>query len=112
MRRGALLLVLALLGFGPVGGLSAQDKSSSPNTPSNKDAAPDKEAQRLLLETVGTLAGAHLYQSYLNIGFIADGKTEGTYQEKDIQQILGSVTALMESLDKKLDLVAKLDLSK
>ena len=107
MRRGwrEMLLALLLIGSGPAW-LSAQDKSTAPK----KEAVSDKET--LLLETLGALAGAQLYQSYLNIGFIADGRAEGTYEEKDIQQILSSVLTLMEALDKKLDQVGKLDLSK
>jgi hypothetical protein len=84
--------------------LPAQDKA-----PAKKDAGAEKS---LLLETLGTLAGGHLYQTYLNIGFMADGKAEGIYEEKDVQQILTSVLALMDTLDKKLDQLLKLDLNK
>jgi len=101
---GGMILALVLIGSSSVAWLSAQEKA-----PAKKDAVSDRE---VLLETLGALAGAQLYQSYLNIGFIADGKAEGTYEEKDIQQILSSVLTLMEALDKKLDQVGKLDLSK
>lgn len=77
-----------------------------------KAVVPEKEQREQLLKTVGSLAAANLYQSYLNIGLIADGKAEGTYEEKDIQQILGSVVSLLESQDKQLEAVSKFDLPK
>src|SRR5262249_32377339 len=40
------------------------------------------------------------------------GRAEGVYQEKDIQQILNSVLSLMDTLDKQMDKVSKLDLNK
>jgi hypothetical protein len=82
---------------------AAQDK---------KEAPTDKEACEQLLETVGVLSAAQLYQTYLNIGFIADGKAEGTYEEKDAKQILGSVLGLLDTLDKQLEKLGKLDLNK
>lgn len=102
-RWGGMFVSLVLIGSS-VAWLSAQDKAK-------KETTTDKD-QQLLLETLGSLAASHLYQSYLNIGFIADGKAEGTYEEKDIQQILSSILTLMEALDKKLDQVGKLELSK
>jgi hypothetical protein len=110
MRRATVLIVVALLliGSGWSRHLSAQNEAPAPD---KKDAA-DKDTRFLLLETLGSLAGSQLYQSYLNIGFIADGKAEGTYEEADIQQILHSVLALMDTLDKKLDQLLKLDLNK
>jgi hypothetical protein len=77
-----------------------------------KEASADKEARDQLLETVGVLAASQLYQGYLNIGFVADGKAEGTYEEKDAKQILGSVLGLLDTLDKQLEKVGKLDLEK
>src|SRR5689334_20376998 len=41
-----------------------------------------------LLETVGCLTAAHYFQTYLNIGFIADGKTRGTYTDRDARKVL------------------------
>jgi hypothetical protein len=77
-----------------------------------KAAAADKDGRKQLLETVGALAAVHLYQSYLNIGLIADGKAEGIYGEKESQQILASVLPLMDMVDKQLAKVSKLDMDK
>lgn len=99
-----LVLALALAGIGAVPWLSAQDKGK-------KEAVADKDREQLL-RTVGALSAGQLYQTYLNIGFMADGKAEGVYEEKDIQQIMGSVVSLMDTLDKELEKVAKLDLTK
>lgn len=77
----------------------------------NKDNPAEKKADaEVLLETVGALAGFQLYQSYLNIGFIADGKAEGTYSEEDVIKILDSVLEALDTLDARLQKVEKLDL--
>jgi hypothetical protein len=110
MMRGfwggaVLLLVGGLLAWWPAGSRPAvaQDKKEAPS---------DKEARDQLLETVGVLAASQLYQGYLNIGFVADGKAEGTYEEKDAKQILGSVLSLLDTLDRQLEKVGKLDLDR
>jgi hypothetical protein len=98
-----VLVALALLWqFGQRSAI-AEDKKEPPT---------DKEAHDQLLETVGVLAASQLYQGYLNIGFVADGKAEGTYEEKDAKQILNSVLALLDTLDKQMEKVGKLDLNK
>jgi len=56
----------------------------------------------LLLRAVGTSAGGQLYQSYLNIGFIADGKAEEVYEGDDVEALLLSVAKLVEVLDQDL----------
>jgi hypothetical protein len=73
-------------------------------------AKPDKAAREQLLAAVGTLGAAHLHQTYLNIGFIADGKAEGTYGAKDAEEILKTVRTIRETVDKQLARVAKLEL--
>jgi hypothetical protein len=86
----------------PKGDLSAQ---SSENSRSALD-------RRQLLETVGTLTSANCYQTYLNIGLIADGKAKGTYSEKDAAKVLDSVLSLLNSVDRNLGAISKLDLDK
>jgi hypothetical protein len=78
-------------------------------------AAPAKdlpEDRRVLLETVGTLTAAHAFQTYLNIGLIADGKAKGTYSDRDARKILDSVLRLQDSVDGKLAAVNKVELAK
>jgi hypothetical protein len=68
--------------------------------------------RRRLLETVGALTGAHCYQTYLNIGLIADGKAKGTYTNQDAHQVLDSILSLQSSIDRNLTSLTKLDLDK
>ena len=70
------------------------------------------EERGRLLETIGCLTSAHYFQTYLNIGFIADGKTRGTYSDKDARTVLDSVLSLLHSTDKKLESLGKVELDK
>ena len=65
-----------------------------------------------LTETVGLLAGLQLYQTYLNIGLLADARAEGLYEASELAQLLGSVTTPLEKVDKQLEKVAALKLPK
>lgn len=65
-----------------------------------------------LLETVGCLTAAHYFQTYLNIGFIAEGKSKGTYTDADARKVLDSVLSLLNSTDAKLEALGKVDLDK
>ncbi|HEV2947962.1 MAG TPA: hypothetical protein VGX70_11325 [Gemmataceae bacterium] len=71
-----------------------------------------KADRRRLLETVGALTAAHCYQTYINIGLIADGKTKGTYSNQDAHQVLDSILSLQSSIDRNLASLTKLDLDK
>jgi hypothetical protein len=102
MRRtpaSAVLAAVLLLITAPA--LLAQEKPA---------AAREERAQ--LLQTVGLLASSQVYQAYLNIGFMADGRANGSYDDKDLQQIMASVMNLLSATDKMLDKVGKLDLDK
>jgi len=71
------------------------------------------EAERAqLLETIGCLTAAHYFQTYLNIGFIADGKAQGTYTDKDARKVLDSVLSLLNSADGKLEALDKIIVDK
>src|SRR5262249_9449674 len=76
------------------------------------DGAKTGEERRQLLETVGALTAAHCYQTYPNIGLIADGRAKGTYSEKDAYRVLDSVLSFLDSVDRKLAALQKLDLDK
>src|SRR5438876_208245 len=77
-------------------------------------AAPAKAAEERgrLLEALGTLTAAHYFQTYLNIGFIADGKTRGTYTDRDARKVLDSVLSLVNSTERKLEALTQIDLSR
>lgn len=80
--------------------------------PAKGPAAGSKEERALLLQTVGLMSASHLYQAYLNIGAIADGKANGVYEEKDAQAVMDSVYSLIVATDRQLDAVSRLDLPK
>jgi hypothetical protein len=76
--------------------------------------APKKltEERDRLLAMVAALTEAHCFQTYLNIGLIADGKAKGTYSDKDARKVLDSVLSLLNSMDRKLEALDKVDLAK
>ena len=88
------------------------DEQPPQAAPTVVPAADSKADRRRLLETVGVLTGAHCYQTYLNIGLIADGKAKGTYSNQDARQVLDSILSLQSSIDRNLAALAKTDLDK
>src|SRR5207249_7457862 len=64
-----------------------------------KPAFKDPES---LLEAVGGLSVAHLYQSYLNIGLLADAVESETYSDKEALPILQKIQDLLGGVDKHL----------
>jgi hypothetical protein len=76
------------------------------------DVSKTAAERRQLLETVGALTSAHCYQTYLNLGLLADGKAKGTYTDKDAYKVLDSVLSVLNSLDRKLATLSKFDLEK
>ena len=75
-------------------------------------ATKDTPERRQLLEVLGALTASHCYQTYLNIGLIADGKAKGTYTEKDAYKLLDSVLALVSSVDRELSALDRIELEK
>ena len=61
-----------------------------------------------LTETVGLLSGLYVYQTYLNIGLLADGKTERLYDEKAARAVLATVLKPLDTVDQQLGKVAQL----
>lgn len=98
--RAALVAVVLALASGTA---SAQ--------PAPAKAAPADDSA-VLAETVGLIAGLQLYQTYLNIGLLADARAEGLYEASELAQLLGSVVIPLEKVEKQLEKVAKLKLPK
>jgi hypothetical protein len=62
---------------------------------------PDGARDRAL-ETMGTLTAAHLYQSFLNLGLLADAREREVYTEQEAEKLLDSVVRMIESVDRRL----------
>jgi hypothetical protein len=75
---------------------------------STSPATPDPSS----LQTIGALAAAHYYQTYLNIGFIADAEGKGTYTNEDARKVLRSLLSLVDSVDRQLETFGKRTLDK
>src|SRR5437867_3808726 len=84
---------------------------SAADTPQGTPSHENKASSEPMLEAIGTLAASQLYQTYLNIGFLADEVADGTTQEKDARPILASVIAALDRSDKQLESVGKLSLA-
>src|SRR3954453_17828704 len=95
-----LVLSLALLSGGKVQ-VSAQGGTTK--KPASEEAVP------ALMESVGLLAALQLYQTYLNIGFLADARAENLYNPKSTQQLLDSIMTPLETVEKQLVKVQKID---
>src|SRR5260221_10881656 len=103
-RFGITAIVALVLGSSALG---QQPASPPPVPPEEKKDAPPADDHSQLMETVGLLSGLYLYQSYLNIGLIADGKAEKVYDEKAARSVLGSVVTPLDVVDKQLAKVGK-----
>ena len=92
---------------------AAETKATDPANGNRAEEIPNSaQERRQLLETVGTLTAAHCYQTYLNIGFIADGKAKGAYTNQDANKLLDSLLSLLNSVDRNLGTISKIDLDK
>lgn len=69
---------------------------------------PADQTTQDLMEAVGTLTTLQLYQTYLNIGFIADGRAEDVYSDGESVELLGSIVTPLDKVTVQLDKIAKL----
>ena len=90
---------------------AAETPKSAPAAKSSQ-SPPTAEERRLLLEILGALTAANYYQTYLNLGLLADGKVKGAYTDKDASKVLDSILSLIDSVDRKLAALAKINLDK
>ena len=60
----------------------ASEVAKSPVATRSDPVRDSAEERRQLLESVGVLASAHCYQTYMNIGLIADGKDSGSVRDE------------------------------
>jgi len=90
-------------------GMTAVLGSAGPGrcqSPAEKSAPAAPNA--VLTESVGLFAGVQLYQTYLNIGLLADARAAGVYEDADAGQVLGSVLEPLKKVDKQLEKLAAL----
>src|SRR5580765_5514195 len=89
-------IACALFIAGTAGGIFLFHRGNTP-APANKTPRDER-----VLETLGSLSAAHLYQSYLNIGLLADAvEKEGVGQEQ-ASDMLATVVSLINVVDKQL----------
>src|SRR5262245_10247575 len=101
--KNHLIAATAFAALVVVPGFAAAQTEQPKSTPTMDDTP-----QAVLTEALGLIGGLQLYQSYLNIGMLADGMAEGLYQSNEAFELLGSVVAPLEQVEKQLDRVGKL----
>jgi hypothetical protein len=112
-RLRSLLVALAVLALSPARpAASLGQQVPAPPPPAARPAEPpaavpaDPRAQ--LTETVGLVSGLYLYQTYLTIGLLADGKAERVYDEKAARGVLATVVTPLDAVDKQVARVGEL----
>src|SRR5262249_48080768 len=103
MKRTCLVLFVLALVAAPFAVSTGQSPAPPP---AEKPAAP-ADSQATLTETVGLLSGLYLYQSYLNIGLLADSKAANTYEAKARRQGVVWIITPLDAVDKQLEKVGK-----
>ena len=89
-------------------GQQTSEPPLAPAKPGLQPAAAPAEPRAQLTETVGLLSGLYLYQTYLTIGLLADGKAERVYDDKTARSVLATVVGPLSAVDKQLAVVGKL----
>jgi len=114
IRGLAIMAVIAL----PTGLLAQQPPLKTPPMPAKTapvlaKAAPATadETHNILIESVGLFGGLQLYNTYLNIGLLADAMSLELYESGDVYQLLGSVILPVERVEIQLDKLKKIKLS-
>ena len=72
--------------------------------------APPTVPRERYLEALGSLTASHLYQTYLNIGLIADAVENEQMELAEAEKTLAHVVRLMTVVEKQLEQVAGTDL--
>jgi hypothetical protein len=77
-------------------------------------AKPSMEAKDRdkFLEAIGSLSAVHLYQTYLNIGLVADAVEKETYSKTEAAKILQTVGELITMVEKQLGQLPQSNLDK
>jgi hypothetical protein len=83
----------------PAPAIKPREVPREPAAPPNEPAAPPADRS---LEAIGGLSAAHLYQTYLNLGMLADATENDVYSESEAKNLLKTVSALMDKVDIQL----------
>ena len=98
-------------GIGQIGGYATRKSPPNgpsvvaPSLPAKSPALPPPTAPPAtmrLLESIGSLCAVQLYQSYLNVGLLADAVEHETYPKEEAIQILGTIVTLSQTVDGQL----------
>jgi len=82
--------------------MSAKDlagASKLPATARDDSRTPIELQRERLLENVGSVSSIYLYQSYLNVGLLADAVKNETYTREEATDTLSTITALLQTVD-------------
>jgi hypothetical protein len=69
-----------------------------------------RTARERFLAALGMLSAAQIYQTYLNIGLLADGVESEAYTKAQAEEMLATVVGLLDQGDRQLDAVRQTDL--
>lgn len=113
---GLVVLCVAVLVAGGVGLAFVLLKPATDSAGSRNGETPEvlrgNSGSRLLvgndqqpnpvLETLGSLTAVHLYQTYLNLGFLADGVEYDAYTQADAKALLAAIVDMIDNVDQQL----------
>ncbi len=85
-------------------------RADKPPAPPAKTAPLTKTARERFLSALGMLSAAQVYQTYLNIGLLADGVESEAYTKAQAEEMLATVVGLLDQGDRQLDAVRQTDL--
>jgi hypothetical protein len=85
-------------------------KEAPPPAPAVDTSAKARRQVDRLLDALGGLSGAHLYQSFLTIGTLADGVEAETYTPEQAEKMLAVSLGIMDQVDQYLKKLRASDL--
>ena len=102
MKRTAVLMLALAVGY-----LAGAVRPFSPALAQPGSSAPSTAAQVQTAETVGLLATLYLYQTYLNIGLLADCRAEEVYDDKQVESLLVSQLGPLDAVERQFQSLQK-----
>src|ERR1043165_3071665 len=76
-------------------------KASGQSGPGSEDKSQKLQRERLL-ESVGSISSIYLYQSYINIGLLADAAKNETYAKEQSTAVLSTIVSLVQTVDSQM----------